>query len=177
MQVIGGQPVFSATDLVGFLACEHLTALELAAAARLVKRPMREDPELDVLQQRGMAHEQRYLADLEGAGRRVTRIERDETIADRGAKLRRAAADTEAAIRRGDDVIYQATFFDGRWRGHADFLKRVETPSDLGNWSYEVADTKLARTAKAGALLQMCTYTEMLEAIQGTQPEWMEVAL
>ncbi len=64
MQVIGGQPVFSATDLVGFLACEHLTALELAAAARLVQRPMREDPELDVLQQRGMAHEQRYLADL-----------------------------------------------------------------------------------------------------------------
>jgi hypothetical protein len=36
MQTIDGHPVFSATDLVGFLACEHLTALELAAAARLV---------------------------------------------------------------------------------------------------------------------------------------------
>src|SRR6185369_7798807 len=70
MQIIDGQPVFSATDLVGFLACEHLTALELAAAARLVKRPVRADPELDVLQERGLAHEQRYLADLETAGRR-----------------------------------------------------------------------------------------------------------
>jgi len=132
MQVIGGQPVFSATDLVGFLACEHLTALELAAAARLVPRPMREDPELDVLQQRGMAHEQRYLADLEATGRRVTRIERDETIADRGERLRQAAAATEAAIRHGDDVLYQATFFDGRWLGYADFLVRVETASALG---------------------------------------------
>ncbi len=177
MQVIGGQPVFSATDLVGFLACEHLTALELAAAARLVQRPMREDPELDVLQQRGMAHEQRYLADLEAAGRRVTRIERDETIADRGAKLRRAAADTEAAIRRGDDVIYQATFFDGRWLGYADFLVRVETASALGPWSYEIVDTKLARHTKASALLQICSYVDQLARIQGLEPEWMHVAL
>ena len=44
-------------------------------------------------------------------------------------RLRRGAAATEAAIRRGDDVVYQATFFDGRWLGYADFLPRVETPS------------------------------------------------
>jgi hypothetical protein len=80
MQLIDGQKVFSATDLVGFLACEHLTALELAAAARLVKRPNRSDPELDVMHQRGLAHEARYLADLEAAGRRVTRIEPDATL-------------------------------------------------------------------------------------------------
>src|SRR6266705_218747 len=162
LQEIDGQPVFSVTDLVGFLACEHLTALERAAAARLVPRPMREDPELGVLQQRGMAHEQRYLADLEAAGRRVTRIERDETIADRGERLRQAAAATEAAIRDGDDVIYQATFFDGRWLGYADFLARVETSSGLGAWSYEITDTKLARHTKASALLQICTYVEAL---------------
>jgi uncharacterized protein len=61
MQLIDGQPVFSAMDLVGFLACEHLTALSWPRP-RLVKRPVRADPELDVLQQRGLAHEQRYLA-------------------------------------------------------------------------------------------------------------------
>ena len=58
-------------------------------------------------------------------------------------------------MRAGADVIYQATFFDGRWRGHADFLLRVDTPSDLGAWSYEVADAKLARRVKAAAVLQM----------------------
>src|SRR5258708_3129619 len=171
MQVIGGQPVFSATDLVGFLACEHLTALELAAAARLVQRPMREDPELDVLQQRGMAHEQRYLVDLESAGRRVTRIERDETIHDRGERLGHTAAATEAAIRRGDDVVYQATFFDGRWLGYADFLVRVETPSALGPWSYEIVDTKLAPHTKASALLQICSSLDPLARIQAREPE------
>ena len=50
------------------------------------------------------------------------------------------------AMRGGADVIFQATFFDGRWRGHADFLFRVDRPSPtLGAWSYDIADTKLAR--------------------------------
>ena len=177
MQVLDGRAVFSATDLVGFLACEHLTALELAGAARLVRRPIRPDPELDVIQQRGIEHERRFLGDLEAAGRRATRIEPDETIEDRAARLGRAAAQTAEAIRRGDDVIYQATFFDGRWLGLADFLLRVETPSALGPWSYEVADTKLARHTKASALLQICSYIDQLTRIQGLQPEWMHVAL
>ena len=177
MQIIDGQPVFSATDLVGFLACEHLTALELAAAARLVRRPVRDDPELEVLQARGLAHEQRYLADLEAAGRKVTRLPAEEGVEDRGQRLRRAAAATEAAIRRGDDVIYQATFFDGRWLGYADFLVRVEMPSALGPWSYEIVDTKLARSTKASALLQICSYVDQLARIQGREPEWMHVAL
>ncbi|HVR72352.1 MAG TPA: TM0106 family RecB-like putative nuclease [Vicinamibacteria bacterium] len=177
MQLIDGRPVFSATDLVGFLACEHLTALELAAAARLVRRPSRPDPELDVMQERGLAHEARYLAGLEAAGRTVTRIEPDARIADRGERLRRAAAATEAAIRRGDDVIYQAVLFDGRWLGYADFLLRVEAKSALGAWSYEIVDTKLARHTKASALLQICSYVDRLARIQGREPEWMYVAL
>lgn len=48
-----------------------------------------------------------------------------------------------AAMKQGCRVVYQATFFDGTFRGHADFLMRVETPSALGDYSYEVADTKL----------------------------------
>ncbi len=177
MQRLDGQPVFSATDLVGFLACGHLTALELAGAERLVARPIRPDPELDLIQQRGLQHEHRYLAELEAAGRRVTSIAPDDSIEDRAERLRRAAAQTAEAIRRGDDVIYQATFFDGRWLGLADFLLRVEVPSLLGSYSYEVADTKLARHTKASALLQICSYVEQLTVLQGLQPEWMHVAL
>ncbi|MEO7119240.1 MAG: nuclease, partial [Candidatus Limnocylindrales bacterium] len=177
MQLIDGNPVFSATDLVGFLECEHLTNLDRAALAGLVARPIRDDPEIDLIAKRGDLHEKRYLGDLEAAGKQVTRIEKDGYGEDRSASLREAAAETLVALRRGDEVIYQATFFDGRWRGHADFLTRVPVPSDLGTWSYEVADTKLARSTKAGALLQMCVYSDLLTAVQGVQPEWMEVAL
>ncbi len=79
-------------------------------------------------------------------------------------------------MQQGADVIYQATFFDGRWRGHADFLLKVDHPSpNLGAWSYEVADTKLARRVKAGALLQMCHYSEHVARLQGTDPQHMHV--
>jgi len=50
-------------------------------------------------------------------------------------------------------------------------------PSAFGDWHYEVADTKLARHVKASAVLQICTYIELLERIQGVRPEWMYVAL
>ena len=53
----------------------------------------------------------------------------------------------------------------------------MERPSDLGAWSYEVWDTKLARHAKASAVLQLCMYSDLLAALQGRRPEKMHVAL
>ena len=181
MQLIDGKPVFSATDLVGYLACEHLTALERAALAGLVERPNRPDPGLDVIRRRGLQHEARYLAELRAAGRTVVEIPRDDE-ADREAQVRGQADATIAAMAAGADVVYQATFFDGRWIGYADFLLRVEAddPRDAsvwGPWHYEVADTKLARHVKAGAVLQMCSYVEQLERLQGVRPRQMHVVL
>ena len=179
MQLVDGSPVFSATDLVGYLACEHLTALERAAAAGLVERPHRKDRELDVIRKRGFQHEERYLHQLRSDGLKVATIERHDEE-ERGAQIRRQAADTTAAMASGADVIYQATFFDGTWLGYADFLLRrasAERPSVWGPYHYEVADTKLARHVKAGAVLQICLYVEQLERIQRVAPEEMHVVL
>jgi uncharacterized protein len=178
VQLIDGRPVYAATDLVGFLACSHRLALERAALAGLVRRPKREDPEIDLVARRGEAHERRYLADLKVGGRAVVEIARldDETV-PRGDRLRAQAAATERAMRDGADVVYQATFFDGTWLGFADFLLRVEAPSDLGAWSYEVADTKLARHAKASAILQVCSYVELLTRVQGIEPRELRLVL
>jgi uncharacterized protein len=177
VQLIDGRPVYAATDLVGFLACSHRLALERAALAGLVKKPMRDDPEIELIAKRGMAHEQRYLEELRSSGRAIVEIQPDGSIADRGEQLSAAAAATESAIRSGVDVVYQATFFDGRWVGHADFLLRVDRPSDVGPWSYEVADTKLARHVKGSAVLQICSYVEQLSRIQGLEPEYLRVVL
>ena len=130
MQLIDGQPVYAATDLVGFLACGHLTDLERCALAGLTRRPERLDPELDRIRKRGYEHEQRYKSDLAARGRQVTDLDEphDEPwTADKGTRLRLRAQQTVEAIRRGDDVIFQACFFDGTWLGFADFLLRVET--------------------------------------------------
>jgi predicted RecB family nuclease len=180
MDRIDGRPVYSATDLVAYLSCEHLTQLERAALAGLVKRPIRDDPELDIIRRRGFEHEARFLADLRAAGRSPVTIELDGSTADRGDELRAAATRTVEAMATGADVIYQATFFDGTFRGHADFLLRVEAPERPSRWGpyhYEVADTKLARHVKASAVLQICAYVDQLEQLQGVQPEWLHVAL
>ena len=50
-------------------------------------------------------------------------------------------------------------------------LKRVPTASELGSWSYEVIDTKLAAETRAGTILQLALYTELLTAAQGHRPE------
>ena len=176
MQLIDGRVVYSATDLVGFLECRHLANLERASTAGYIKRPMREDPVLDRIAQRGLEHEARFLEGLSAEGVRVTNVERNETLTavERIARGRDA---TLEAMRGGADVIYQAVLFDGRRLGYADFLRRVERPSALGEWSYEVWDTKLARHAKASAVLQLCMYSDLLEALQGRRPEEMHVAL
>ena len=59
----------------------------------------------------------------------------------------------------------------------SDFLVRVNTPSALGSWSYEVVETKLARSTKATALVQLCFYSDLLARIQGVEPQWMHVVL
>jgi len=180
MQDLDGATVYSASDLVGFLECEHLTALERAALAGLTQRPDREDAELIVLQDRGLEHEHRFLEWLREQGRTV--VEGRTEGAGTGRAARRAAIEGDAAatrqlMREGADVIYQATLFDGTWLGYVDFLVRIERPSALGAHSYEVFDTKLARRTKGGALLQMCVYSELVAAIQGLMPERIHVAL
>jgi uncharacterized protein len=180
VQSIDGQPVYAATDLVAYLACEHLTGLDRAALAGLVKRPMRDDPELDIIRARGFEHERRYRDELAASGRSVVEIALDGSITDEGDRLRAAADATTAAMADGVDVVYQATFFDGTWRGHADFLLRVEDPERPSSWGpfhYEVADTKLARQVKTSAILQICSYVDQLTRVQGVMPRWLHVAL
>src|SRR5215203_4799173 len=135
MQLIDGRPVYAATDLVGFLACSHRLALERAALAGLVDRPIRNDPGIELIAKRGEAHEARYLDELRASGRRVVEIAPVSTFESRGEELRAAADQTTAAMRDRADVVYQATFFDGAWIGYADFLLRVDRPSDFGPWS------------------------------------------
>src|SRR5918998_1062128 len=64
-----------------------------------------------------------------------------------------------------------------RWRGTADFLERVPRASALGDWSYELVDTKLARRVKPYFLLQLCFYSELLAAEQGLIADWIHVVL
>lgn len=178
MQSLDGRLIFSATDLSNFLACPHLTLLNRRTALGGPRPRTFDDPGLAVLRQRGQQHEQQVLARLTAAG--AANVEEIKAAPDEvsGAdRYTRLAAATAAAMRAGKDIIYQACLFDGSWLGFADFLGRVERHSKLGGWSYEVIDAKLAREAKAGALLQVLLYADLLKGIQGIAPEYVHLAL
>ena len=163
MKRVNGQVTFSPTDLNGFLACPHLTTLQVAVARGELARPHRENPHADLIRRKGDEHEARYLADLEAQGREITTIHFDDR--DWG----RAARETEHALTSGADVVYQAALVHGSWRGFADFVVRQP------HGGYEVVDTKLARHAKPSHVLQLCFYTEQVGRIQGREPDAMHI--
>ncbi len=166
MKCLSGQVRLSASDLSNHLSCHHLTAADLAVARGERKAPEWRSPDAWVLQQRGFEHERAYLTHLESQGL---------TIADLGGYESDAIAATAAAMRDGAAVIAQAAMAADGWFGRADVLRRVERPSTLGAWSYEVYDCKLACETKAATILQLSLYSNMVADIQGVMPEWMYV--
>jgi predicted RecB family nuclease len=161
----------SPTALANFLACHHLMTLGREEAQGTIKKPYAfPDPNLELLARLGDEHERAYLRYL-----------RDEQCLDVveiiGGPPQEAAEATLDALRRGVDSVFQARLEDGLWRGRADFLVRVDKPSRLGAWSYEPVETKLARSTKGNAVIQLCFYSQLLETIQGVAPDWMHVVL
>ncbi|HEX7777935.1 MAG TPA: TM0106 family RecB-like putative nuclease, partial [Vicinamibacterales bacterium] len=89
---------------------------------------------------------------------------------------REALARTRSALLEGTEIVVQAALEQGRWFGRPDVLIRIDRPSrNLGAWSYEAADAKLARETRGGTILQLGLYCEMLEAFQGLAPDRFHV--
>ncbi len=169
MQQIGETLRFSASDLVGHVDCHHLTALDAAVARGELRRPRFQDPLLQALFDRGLAHEHAYVEHLRRVGLEVIEI-------DGPAGINQTRVDrTIEVMSAGVGVIVQGAFLHDGWAGRTDILKRVEAASALGGWSYEVIDTKLARRTKGATILQLSLYSDLLSAVQGRMPEYMHV--
>ena len=171
MQSDGAAVLYSAKDLINFLGCKHSTALDLEVAARALRAPEPvEDAYVKLLQDKGTTHEGAYLEKLKAEGKSVREIERVKSLDE-------MTEATRQAMRDGVDVIYQGALRSGQWHGYSDFLLRVDAASDLGNYSYEVADTKLARTAQPKHVVQLCIYSELVAREQGLRPKNAHVIL
>ena len=166
------QLILAPTDLGNFLSCRHLISLDLAAARGEIERPVRYDALMEDLRARGHRHERAYLERLREHGLIIAR----DADGQGGEQCSHPSPEEAlAAMRAGVDVVYQAALEDEVWSGRVDFLRRVDTPSELGTWSYEVVDTKLARDSKATTILQLCVYSYLLGKLQGARPQWMHV--
>jgi predicted RecB family nuclease len=143
-----------------FQGCAHATALDLRKlkGEELLATP--DTASAKLLQAKGDAHEQAFLETLTVSGKTVASIDKDKLTPEA------AHAATVAALKRGPHFIYQATLMGGMWAGFADFLERVDRPSKLGAFSYEVIDIKLKRTPTPQHVLQLALYSDLLAEIQ-----------
>ncbi len=169
MREFGGAILFSATDLMRFMGCAHATALDLMRLRGEGPEPSEDSEDAALLQKQGDAHEAAHLLRLKASGRQVVEIARGD--------LARDAEATRATLVAGAEVVFQGAFLSGNWGGWSDFLERVDRPSALGQFSYEVADTKLKRRPHPKHVLQLVLYSDLLAEIQGALPEFAHVEL
>lgn len=170
MQKIHGAILYSASDLVNFLECEHLTTLDLVNLDTPLPKA-KDDEQAVLIQHKGLEHESRYLHDLRAGGMEVFDAKAE------GRDIAAAAEATRQAMAKGVPVIFQGCLVSREFVGYVDFLRRVDRPSRLGSFSYEVVDTKLARSPKAKFIMQLCLYSDLLAVEQELLPQGIHVVL
>jgi uncharacterized protein len=177
MKVIEGTLRVAASDVANFLACQELTQLDLRRARGTLRPPHPRDLGFEDLVRRGEEHERGVLERFRADGLEVA----DLSLAGDPVGA------TVEAVRSGIAVIYQGTLTGAGGEvalfGRPDFLVRADLlpvpdgePRPDGP-HYEIVDAKLARTAKARAVLQTAFYSRLLGELQGIEPRWMHLAL
>ncbi|MGM7669042.1 TM0106 family RecB-like putative nuclease [Microbacterium sp. A93] len=152
--------IFSATDLKAAAECEFAWAR--AIDAKLGRVPAVEQP-VDATLARaaklGDAHELKVLeAYRERFGTDAVYEVSKVSSADPAA-LAAVVAETGEALRSDAKVLFQGAFSTDEFVGFADFLLR----EDDGRW--RVQDSKLARTARVTALMQLAAYVDQLDGL------------
>ena len=178
-QQLAGRWVISPQDLIAEFECNHRTSLDFAMKAGALAAPVVEDDGLALLQQQGIAHER---ARLEGLDPNL-RVKRLGTPAHSIEAYEATWQSTKSAVDEECDVIYQATLFTGDFIGFADFL--VIARDDAGTVIrdahgiaiYEPVDTKSARSAKRGAVLQVGAYAEAMVRLGLPEPKQVHLWL
>lgn len=152
-----------------YLACHHLTFLDLKNLSEQIVK-VEQSSVNKLLQEKGLQHELQYLQILKTQNKHVIEIPTNRSFHER-IRL------TEEALQAGPDIIYQAVLYNHPWRGDVDFLIKTNSPSKLGNFSYEVLDTKLSAHPEPKHIMQLCFYSDLLENIQDFKPKDMHLVL
>lgn len=163
--------LFSPSDLITFMESPFASAMNRKRLhdPLLAEQMDPEDPLLLHLRRKGFEHEDDFVRSLQEEGADVAAIAESDPDVMRDQTLE--------AMQAGRGIITQAYLTMDRFAGKADFLVRVPGASRMGDFHYEVWDTKLSRKLKPYFAIQLCCYAEMLESLQGRRPDNIAVVL
>jgi len=167
MKIKNNKFFVSPSDLNNFVACKYTVLNEIKYHNKEIRKsPDRANDKL--WKEMGVEHEKRHYKILKEKYKKSITIKSDLNEKDR-------FDETVRAIQKGYDLIYHAYLIDDNLRGEADFLIKCDTKSDLGDYSYEVYDTKITRNLKPRHITQITAYSDMLGKIQKVLPEKMHL--
>ena len=171
MQLKNRSLFFSPSDLIVFMESSFASHMERCRLQDISHANLMDpkDPLLKNLQKKGIEHEDAFLKSLIQDGKNVSIVENTET--------KNRLIQTRKAMKDGVDVIAQAYLELDAFGGVADFLFKVPGKSLLGDYHYEVWDTKLSKKMKPYFAIQLCCYAEMLENEQGIRPKNVAIVL
>jgi len=165
MKIKNNKFFVSPSDLNNFVACKYTVLNEIKYHNKEIRKsPDRANDKL--WKEMGVEHEKRHYKILKEKYKKSITIKSDLNEKDR-------FDETVRAIQKGYDLIYHAYLIDDNLRGEADFLIKCDTKSDLGDYSYEVYDTKITRNLKPRHITQITAYSDVLGKIQKVLPEKM----
>lgn len=167
-QSTGNEHLYSPTDLITYMRSSFASWMDrfkLEKPEEAKKITQDNDPMLELLANKGKGFEQEYLQHLE------EEYGTEQVVRINPSQREQAAAQTLEAMCKGAQVIFQGYIQRDNFAGFVDFLIKRKGKSDLGDYYYEACDTKLAHSVRPYFVLQLCTYSWMLEGVQGHLPE------
>ena len=167
MKINNNKISYSPTDLNNFVSCKYHIKNDLVAKElNLTKKEKSADLKLRI--EYGKKHEQEYFKILSKKHKKHITIDPKQSA-------EKKYEDTIKAIKDGYGLIYKAYLLHEYFGGEIDFLIKNKSKSDLGDFSYEVYDTKVTKTLRPKHVLQTTGYSFLLSKIQGLMPKKMHL--
>ena len=156
-----------------YLNCKYKIYNEFYQEKLGLKR--REDSESDKLRfAKGIQFENNYFEELKKKYSKVIDLKRN----DKKTTQEDIAKKTIECMKEGYEVIRGGYLIDEKWKGEFDFLEiNKKIKSKLGNYSYEVSDTKNTSKVKSDHIFQVVIYDNLLEKIQGVKSKDFHIIL
>ncbi len=165
--------LYSPSMFKSYLNCKYTIFNEFYEEKLKLKRT--EDTESDKLRlAKGNEFENDYFKELQKKYSKVVDLKKgdEKTSKDDIAK------ETIKCMKEGYEIIRGGYLIDGKWRGEFDFLEiNRNVKSNLGDYSYEVSDTKNTTKVKPDHIFQVAIYADLLEKIQGIKSKNFNIVL
>jgi predicted RecB family nuclease len=165
--------LYSPSMFKSYLNCKYTIFNEFYEDKLQLKR--KEVTESDKLRlAKGNEFENDYFKELQRKYSKVVDLKKG----DQKISKEDIAKETIKCMKEGYEIIRGGYLIDDKWRGEFDFLEiNRNIKSNLGDYSYEVSDTKNTTKVKPDHIFQVAIYADLLEKIQGIKSKNFNIVL